>query len=206
MCLDYSRLWKLLIDKNLNKMDLIELTGISSRVVAKLTRNETVTTDTLARICHALECNLEDIAELGSKKNSTLYNHLKKYGKLIEDVDNYRLTEVTIGQDNYLVYLCKAPLSKSAHVICSQDETVYVEHFYPFGGMSSPIKDKSVLVKPTVRKRTATLVVLRGRPGMLAGLDEGVFVSHAPHSEPQKNKVTILSEAELKLIQVNLAD
>ena len=61
MYIDYSNLWKLLIDKGMTKSDLIELTGISSRVLAKLSKNETVTTDTIARICTALNCDVGDI-------------------------------------------------------------------------------------------------------------------------------------------------
>jgi DNA (cytosine-5)-methyltransferase 1 len=61
--MDYSKLWKLLIDKGMSKTDLLSLTGISSRVLAKLSKNETVTTDTLARICAALECNVGDIMD-----------------------------------------------------------------------------------------------------------------------------------------------
>ena len=54
MYIAYSKLWKLLIDKGISKTDLMELTGMSSRVLAKLSKNETVTTDTVARICSAL--------------------------------------------------------------------------------------------------------------------------------------------------------
>ena len=41
----------------------MEITGISSRVLAKLSRNETVTTDTIARICNALKCDVGDVME-----------------------------------------------------------------------------------------------------------------------------------------------
>ena len=45
MYIDYSKLWKLLIDKGMSKTDLLNLTGISSRVLAKLSKNQTVTTE-----------------------------------------------------------------------------------------------------------------------------------------------------------------
>ena len=61
MYMDYSKLWKLLVDKSMSKTDLMEITGISSRVLAKLSKNETVTTDTIARICFALNCDVGDI-------------------------------------------------------------------------------------------------------------------------------------------------
>ena len=54
MRMDYSKLWTLLASKSMTKKDLIEMSGISSRVVAKLTKSETVTTDTILRICETL--------------------------------------------------------------------------------------------------------------------------------------------------------
>lgn len=54
MRISYNKLWKLLIDKNMNKQDLRKATGISSASVAKLGKGENVTTDVLLRICVAL--------------------------------------------------------------------------------------------------------------------------------------------------------
>ena len=63
MYIHYSKLWGLLAEKELSKSDLMELTGLSSRVIAKLSKNQTVTTDTLAKICTALSCNVGDIMD-----------------------------------------------------------------------------------------------------------------------------------------------
>lgn len=59
----YKKLWKLLIDKGLNKKELIELSGISSSSLAKLTKGLNVTTDVLCKICKALNCDFKDIME-----------------------------------------------------------------------------------------------------------------------------------------------
>ena len=64
MKFSYNPLWKLLIDKGLNKAKLREMTGISSASIAKLGKGDNVTTDILLRICVALDCNLQDIVEL----------------------------------------------------------------------------------------------------------------------------------------------
>lgn len=64
MKFSYNPLWKLLIDKGLNKAKLREMTGISSASIAKLGKGDNVTTDILLRICVALECNLQDIVEI----------------------------------------------------------------------------------------------------------------------------------------------
>ena len=64
MKFSYNPLWKLLIDRNMNKTELLELTGISSASISKLNRGENVTTDILLRICIALDCELSDIVEI----------------------------------------------------------------------------------------------------------------------------------------------
>lgn len=61
--ISYNKLWKLLIDKNMNKQDLKNATGISSASIAKLGRGDNITTDVLLKICEALDCDLEDIME-----------------------------------------------------------------------------------------------------------------------------------------------
>ena len=53
MALCYNKLWKLLIDKGMNKTDLKEVTGLSQSTIAKLTNGENVNTDILERICKA---------------------------------------------------------------------------------------------------------------------------------------------------------
>ncbi|KXB91574.1 helix-turn-helix domain-containing protein [Megasphaera hutchinsoni] len=63
MKISYNRLWKLLIDKNMNRADLQNSAKISSSTIAKLGKGETVTTEVLIKICEALDCKLEDIME-----------------------------------------------------------------------------------------------------------------------------------------------
>lgn len=72
MAVSYKRLWKLLIDRDLKKKDLQNIAGVSSSSIAKLGRNETVTTEVLDKICVALHCELSDIAEIcDNAKEST---------------------------------------------------------------------------------------------------------------------------------------
>ena len=60
----YKKLWKLLIDRDMKKKDLIAKSGISQSSVTKLGHNESVSTDIIVKICTALECDLTDIMEL----------------------------------------------------------------------------------------------------------------------------------------------
>jgi len=68
--ISYNKLWKMLIDKNMNKQDLKNATGISSASIAKLGKGENITTDILLKICEALECRLEDIMETINEKGN----------------------------------------------------------------------------------------------------------------------------------------
>lgn len=61
MAVDYSNLWKLLVDKHMNKTQLREVAQISTNAIAKLGRNETVSLDTLEKICVSLSCRIEDV-------------------------------------------------------------------------------------------------------------------------------------------------
>ena len=64
MAVNYNKLWKLLIDKNMMKKDLREEAGISTNAMAKMTKGGDVTTQVLRKICIALDCNIEDIMEI----------------------------------------------------------------------------------------------------------------------------------------------
>lgn len=70
MAVCYNKLWKLLIDKNMKKKDLRLATGISTTALAKLGKNEHVSTEILWKICTALDCDLCDIVELVKEKNN----------------------------------------------------------------------------------------------------------------------------------------
>ena len=68
----YNKLWKLLIDKNINKTQLKDIAGISTNAVAKLGRNESVSMETLGKICLALNCEIGDIVEFLSKDSNEM--------------------------------------------------------------------------------------------------------------------------------------
>ena len=60
----YSKLWKLMIDHNMNKTQLRKAAGLSTNVIAKLSKNDSVSMDTLLRICKTLNCDVGDIVEV----------------------------------------------------------------------------------------------------------------------------------------------
>ena len=64
MSLSYNKLWKLLIDKKINKKELSEKSGVSLTSIAKLKKGANVNTDILLKICIALNCDIADIVEV----------------------------------------------------------------------------------------------------------------------------------------------
>ena len=63
LAVSYNKLWKLLIDKGMNKQELRLAAGVSTSVIAKLSKGQSVTTDILLKICNALDCDFADIME-----------------------------------------------------------------------------------------------------------------------------------------------
>ena len=70
MSVSYNKLWKLLIDRNMKRTELRIAAGISSSTLAKLGKNESVTTDVLVRICKTLNCDIGEIMEVVSNENA----------------------------------------------------------------------------------------------------------------------------------------
>jgi putative transcriptional regulator len=68
MAVSYKKLWKILIDKDMKKKDLCLAAGISHASMAKLGKNQNVTTDVLVKICTALQCDISDIMEIVPEK------------------------------------------------------------------------------------------------------------------------------------------
>jgi len=60
----YKKLWKILIDKDMTKMELCKLADISTYTMTKLGKGQTVTTEVLVKICNALDCDFGDIMEI----------------------------------------------------------------------------------------------------------------------------------------------
>ena len=64
MAVSYNKLWKKLVDLEMSKGELRIKAGISTRQLAKLGKNEKVTTDVLVKLCRALECNVDEIMDI----------------------------------------------------------------------------------------------------------------------------------------------
>ena len=201
MKMDYSKLWELLASKSLTKKDLIEMTGISSRVVAKLTKSETVTTDTILRICETLRCNVSDIMECVDEDAISMYQAYLSSGKITDENELFKTVTFSKSGRNYTVYVTKSRANKGTRIECRDDNTIYWVQYYPFGGMHSPSRVENVLIKPINKDHETVIVIIKGKPSLIAGLDDGIFVS-SRGTPKSKNSVYVMSEGEFKLFEI----
>lgn len=64
MAVCYNKLWKLLIDRDMSKTELIKAAKISTNAMAKLGKNEDVRVEVLVKICGVLNCSIDDILDI----------------------------------------------------------------------------------------------------------------------------------------------
>lgn len=92
MPVTYNKLFHLLIELDIKKGELQRSAGITASIMARLGRNETVRTDTIGKICKALECQPGDIMEYVPEKENDkaldsivdeMYNRYDIYHDLI---------------------------------------------------------------------------------------------------------------------------
>ena len=197
MYMDYSKLWKLLIDKGMTKTDLLNLTGISSRVLAKLSKNETVTTDTLARICAALNCNVSDIMDCVSEECLSFYAAFKKLAVCTEETDQYKTLRFSVGGKKYVVYQSGKRANHNTEIQCGQSGHVMWKQNYPIGYITGNCEVDLLIALPQSTDETV-IVLIMGKPGVMKGLDENGYVSS--RGTPKKpSDVFVMSEAAFKL-------
>lgn len=197
MYMDYSKLWKLLIDKGMTKTDLLELTGLSSRVMAKLSKNETVTTDTLARICEVLCCNVSDIMDCVSEECLSFYAAFKKLAVCTEENDQYKALRFAIGEQKYAVYQSKKRANNNTEIQCGQRGHVMWKQNYPIGYITGNCEVNCLITPPRTPDETV-IVLIMGRPSVIKGLDENGYVSS--RSTPKTpTDVFVMSETAFKI-------
>ena len=74
MSVCYNNLWKLLIDKEMKRTDLVLFAGISTNTLAKMGRNESVSIESLEKICTTLDCDIGDIVEINNRYSNESEN------------------------------------------------------------------------------------------------------------------------------------
>lgn len=64
MSINYNKLWKLLIDKKMKRIDLISGAKISSSALSKMGKDEPVSLEVIEKVCHYLKCDIEQVVEI----------------------------------------------------------------------------------------------------------------------------------------------
>ena len=64
MAVSYKRLFKLLIDREMKKKELVELSGVSFSTISRMAKDEPVSTETVGKICEKLNCTFDDVMEV----------------------------------------------------------------------------------------------------------------------------------------------
>lgn len=70
MEISYNRLFKLLIDKGMKKTEFAKIAGLTPGTLAKLSKNQTVSMDSLIKMCTTLNCTFDDVVEIVDNKNN----------------------------------------------------------------------------------------------------------------------------------------
>lgn len=94
MAVTYKKLWHILIDRDMKKKDLQEAANLTGYAIGKLTRDEAVTTDVLAKICRSLNCTVDDIMEVLPEDKQSPY-----YGTEFEIKLRNELTQKVIAKE-----------------------------------------------------------------------------------------------------------
>ena len=126
-----------------------------------------------------------------------LFAPSRKLKKIIGDapkqnLEHFYLYNLNLNDIAVNLYVSKKRATKRAHIHCTESGDILWEQFYPFGGMSRPAREKKYVLKPICDKNAITVVIIRGTPGNITGLDNGIFKSHL--AAPEKNNVYLVAE------------
>ena len=180
MYLSYDNLWKQLDKYSLKKTDLLSLTGMSSRTLSKLSKNECVSLESLMKICEVLHCNIEDVMTVSEGFIPTsLYDAYSHAAQKEADLENVTVSRVTYLGKEYLIYVTKRTANKLTVINCINGTVVW-EQMPLNWKLSGSGYYGTVFVfseKPELRKNVVTVFVIDGTPGCIKGLDDGIYRS-----------------------------
>ena len=91
MGVSYNRLWKMLIDKNMKRIEMQYLTGISGNILARMGKNQYVSMETIEKICKKLDCTVDEIQMMSNKS---------RHVKLLKLEECFRSRKKKLKKDN----------------------------------------------------------------------------------------------------------
>ena len=126
-------------------------------------------------------------------KSKELSKLIGKYPK--QNLGHFDLYQFEHEGESIMLYVSHKRARKSTHVQCLESGDIVWEQFYPFGGMSRPSSEKKYALKPIFEKNSITIIIIRGTPGNITGLDNGIFNSH--FTVPQKGQIYLMTEKKI---------
>ena len=94
MGVSYNRLWKMLIDKNMKRIEMQYLTGISGNILARMGKNQYVSMETIEKICKKLDCTVDECWNLQMMSNKS------RHVKLLKLEECFRSRKKKLKKDN----------------------------------------------------------------------------------------------------------
>ena len=104
----------------------------------------------------------------------------------------FDLYQLEYNGESINLYISHKSAGKASCILCTEGGDVIWEQLYPFGGMSRPAREKKYALKPICDKNAITVVIIRGTPGNITGLDSGIFKSYS--ATPEKNNVYLMTD------------
>ena len=84
MGVSYNRLWKMLIDKNMKRIEMQYLTGISGNILARMGKNQYVSMETIEKICKKLDCTVDEMLEFTDDEEQEQTCQIIKTGRMLQ--------------------------------------------------------------------------------------------------------------------------
>lgn len=199
MNVSYEKLWVLIAQRRLSKKDICDVTGISSRTMAKLSKNESVTTDTLARICEVLSCDIGDIATFSREPIAfSVYDAYKKFGKKVNETEFLNKYEFTYKDQRFVAHVTKRRADKRSIIECVNNDIKWrqISKVPRLDGTGMLHGTTSLLARLTPDKDAVDLFIISGKPGDIRGLDDGIFRSARRYGG--EGYINLMSEAVFK--------
>lgn len=198
MYTDYSKLWNLLHEKGITKTDLCRATGLSTRTMAKLVANCSVTTDTLLCICETLDCGIADIVEFTKQApERTLYSAYREARKGAVSEGFLRVAEFQHCGVHFKVGVTEKSANRHTVIHCRQTGVIW-EQIHALG--VSPVSETvSVCSSSFLERDKICVVLIAGSPANITGLDEGIYLSIK--REYGEGGLYVMSAAAFKLFR-----
>ena len=84
MGVSYNRLWKMLINKNMKRIEMQYLTGISGNILARMGKNQYVSMETIEKICKKLDCTVDEMLEFTDDEQQEQTCQIIKTGRMLQ--------------------------------------------------------------------------------------------------------------------------